>query len=213
MSWVADSALVLVVLANLAMLGTNQMSNSIRLIALQGLALGGCVLLLSPELGAGAVALALGVASLKGALYPWALHRVQRKIKAQTDDDPLVGYTLTFLTGILALGAGFVVAPSLGPGAAAASPLAVPVALATIVAGLTLTVTRRTALAQVLGYVVLENGIFLFALVLVGGLPLLLELGGLLEVFFAVFVMGIAVDRISREFATTDVNGLDRLRG
>ena len=208
-----DAALVLVVLTNLAMLGTNNMGNSIRLLALQGLALGASVALIAPDEGARTLLLAVGVASLKGVLYPWALLRVLRKVKATTEDQPLVGYTLTFLTGIAALGAGFVISARLPPPSTAVSALALPVAVATIVAGLALTITRRTALAQVLGYVVLENGIFLFALVLVGGLPLLLELGGLLEVFFAVFVMGIAVDRISREFSTTDVNGLDRLRG
>ena len=213
MSGLVDAALVLVVLTNLAMLGTNNMANSIRLLALQGVALGASVAVIAPDAGARTLLLAVGVASLKGVLYPWALLRVLRKVKATSEDQPLVGYTLTFLTGIVALGAGFVIAGRLPPLSSGASALALPVAVATIVAGLALTITRRTALAQVLGYVVLENGIFLFALVLVGGLPLLLELGGLLEVFFAVFVMGIAVDRISREFATTDVNGLDRLRG
>ena len=213
MSTLADSALVAIVLTNLAMLGTNNLTNSIRLLALQGLALSALVLLLEPDLSLRGLLLAAGVAALKGFVYPWVLGRVLRKIKVASEDQPLVGYTATFITGILALGIAFIVAPRLAPAGPAPPVLALPVALATMIAGLTLTVTRRTALAQVLGYVVLENGIFLFALILVGGLPLLLEMGGLLEVFFGVFVMGIAVDRISREFSTVDVDKLDQLRG
>lgn len=213
MSSLADSVLVIMVLTNLAMLGTHNLGSSIRLLALQGLALGALVPLLNADGALPTLLLAFVVGALKGAVYPWVLLRVQRKVKVESEDDPLVGYTITFITGILALAVAFLVAPRITPAGSTLPPLALPVALSTIITGLTLTVARRKALAQVLGYVVLENGIFLFALSLVGDLPLLLELGGLLEVFFVVFVMGIAVDRISREFATTDVDALDRLKG
>ncbi len=213
MSSAADSILVLLVLTDLAMLGTNQLGNSIRLLALQGLALAAIVPLAGQEGLVGAVLLALGVGVLKGAVYPFVLLRVLRKVKVEAEDAPLVGYTASFLMGILALTVAFLIAPRITPAGSEVPALAIPVALSTIITGLTLTVTRRTALAQVLGYVVLENGIIHLALSLLGNLPLLLELVGLLEVFFAVFVMGIAVDRISREFATIDVDALGRLRG
>jgi hydrogenase-4 component E len=201
------------VLTNLAMLGTSHLGTSIRLLAVQGLALGALVVLVDGPGMATALFLALGVGGLKGLVYPWVLVRVRRKVKVESEDTPLVGYTFTFLLGIMALGASFWLASRLALPAPAPSGLALPVALSTIITGLVLTMSRRKALAQVLGYVVMENGIFLFALTLVGDLPLLLELGGLLEVFFAVFVMGIAIDRISREFNTIDVDGLNRLRG
>jgi len=211
-SQLADFLLVLMVLANLAMLGTKALHNSVRLLALQGAALGALV----PLMAGGDVQsylLAAGVVALKGAVYPWVLQRVQRKVRGEEEDEPLVGYTASFFAGILALTVGFLLAPRLAPPGPEVTALALPVALSTIMSGLTLTVTRRLALSQVFGYVVLENGIFLFALAIVGELPLLLEMGGLLEVFFAVFVMGIAVDRISREFLTTDVDALGQLRG
>jgi hydrogenase-4 component E len=213
MSSLLDSTLVLLVLTNLAMLATAHLRHSIRLLAIQGFALGAFVLLSQGFALATALTLAVGVAALKGLVYPRVLVRVQRKVKAESEDAPLVSYTSSFLAGILALGASFLVASSLDLPFPTPSALAMPVALSTIITGLALTITRRTALAQVLGYVVLENGIFLFALILVGDLPLLLELGALLEVFFGVFVMGIAIDRISREFNTIDVNGLTRLKG
>ena len=66
---------------------------------------------------------------------------------------------------------------------------------------------------QVLGYLVLENGIFLFGVITVAGTPLLVELGVLLDAFVGVFVMGIAVFHINREFGSMDIERLNALRG
>jgi hydrogenase-4 component E len=92
------------------------------------------------------------------------------------------------------------------------SSLAVPVSLFTMLAGLFLIVSRRQALMQVLGYLVMENGIYAFGVGLVQGTPMLVELGVLLDVFVAVFVMGIAIFHISREFDHIDTERLRTLR-
>ncbi len=72
--------------------------------------------------------------------------------------------------------------------------------------------TRRKALTQVVGYLTLENGIFIFGLTLVEAMPFLVEAGVLLDVLVGVFVMGIVVDHISREFSTIDGDELTELR-
>ena len=59
----------------------------------------------------------------------------------------------------------------------------------------------------------MENGIYAFGVALVGGVPVLVELGMLLDVFVAVFVMGIAVYQISREFDSIDADQLNHLKG
>ena len=94
----------------------------------------------------------------------------------------------------------------------AASPLLVPVALFTMLVGLFLIVSRRTALSQVLGYLVLENGIFAFGLALTDHAPLSVEIGVLLDIFVAVFIMGIAIHHISREFDHIDTDRLTELK-
>ena len=94
----------------------------------------------------------------------------------------------------------------------AMSSLVVPVAFFTIMSGLFLIVTRRKALTQVLGYLVLENGIYAFGVALVDEQPMLVELGILLDVFVAVFVMGIAIFHINREFDHIDTDKLSGLR-
>ena len=88
-----------------------------------------------------------------------------------------------------------------------------PSALFTVLAGLFVIVARRTALMQVLGFLVLENGIYTFGVGRAGDMPFLVELGVLLDLFVAVFVMGITIYHINREFDHIDTDRLDSLKG
>ena len=79
--------------------------------------------------------------------------------------------------------------------------------------GLFLIVSRKKAISQVLGYLVMENGIYVLGIWMVVEVPMLVELGVLLDAFVAVFVMGIATYQIRREFDHIDVDQLDSLKG
>jgi hydrogenase-4 component E len=92
------------------------------------------------------------------------------------------------------------------------SPLALPLALSTMLTGLFVIVSRFNALNQVVGFLVLENGVYMFGLLLAPEVPFLVEMGILLDVFVAVFVMGITIFHISREFEHIDVEQLTTLR-
>jgi hydrogenase-4 component E len=94
----------------------------------------------------------------------------------------------------------------------APTALVVPVALATLLVGFLVLVTRRKAITQVVGYLILENGIFIFGQCLTSEMPVLVELGILLDVLVGVFVMGIAIHHISREFDDIDTDALTTLR-
>jgi hydrogenase-4 component E len=72
---------------------------------------------------------------------------------------------------------------------------------------------RKKAITQVIGYLVIENGIFLFGSATVSEIPFLIEAGLLLEVFVAIFVMGIAIHQINREFNDIDTDKLNVLKG
>ena len=85
-------------------------------------------------------------------------------------------------------------------------------ALVTMLIGLFLIVARKTALMQVVGYLVLENGVYIFGVTLVHDEPFLVEMGILLDVFVAVFVMGIAIFHINREFDHIDADQLTLLK-
>ena len=113
--------------------------------------------------------------------------------------------------GAAALAIAFGVAARL-PLGRAASDLLVPVALVTVMLGLLVLVTRSKALLQVVGYLMLENGIYLFGLTQFQRVQFLVEIGVLLDVFVGVFVMGIVVFHINREFDSISATRLTELR-
>jgi hydrogenase-4 component E len=79
--------------------------------------------------------------------------------------------------------------------------------------GLFLIIARRKALTQCIGYIVFENGIYAFGVAAAGEIPMLVELGLLLDAFVAVFVMGIAIYHIKQEFDHIDATELSSLKG
>ena len=87
-----------------------------------------------------------------------------------------------------------------------------PGAFATAATGFILLVGRVKAISQVCGYLILENGIYLFGLLLIEATPLMVEAGMLLDVTVGVFVIGIIVDRIQRAFDSLDTRKLTALR-
>jgi len=87
----------------------------------------------------------------------------------------------------------------------------VPGALASVLTGFVLLIGRTKAISQVCGYLILENGIYLFGLLLIHVTPLFVEAGILLDLTVGVFVIGIIVDRIQRAFDTLDTRKLTTL--
>ena len=94
----------------------------------------------------------------------------------------------------------------------AQTALLVPVALATVIVGLIVLTTRSKALTQVVGYLILENGIYVFGLSQAERVPFLVEVGVLLDVFVGVFIMGIVVFHINREFDSLSSAHLTELK-
>jgi hydrogenase-4 component E len=90
--------------------------------------------------------------------------------------------------------------------------MVIPSSFSLIIMGFLLIVGRSKAISQVIGYLVLENGIFLFAILLLKKMPLLVEMGILLDLFIAAVVMGIVVSHISDEFNNTDTIVLTTLK-
>jgi hydrogenase-4 component E len=206
----AQLVLLLVVLSDLAVLGTTRLSSCIRGIAAQGLLLGLLPLLLASQLSIHAVSLGVGTVIVKAILLPWFLGRAIREAAVRREVEPLVGFIASQLLGALAVALAFAIASRL-PLPAMQQPPLVPVSLATLMIGFIVLTTRRKALMQVVGYLILENGIYLFGLTQTESVPFLIELGVLLDVFVGVFIMGIVVFHINREFDSLDSTRLTEL--
>lgn len=210
-TWIQVSA-VLLVLTSLALLGTSWISSGIRLLSVQGGLLATIVLLdVDGGLAVRGAVLAVTTLALKGALFPWLLARAQRTARVQEELEPFASYRLSVSGGVVALGVAVWLSRRLGL-TPSADALLVAVGLFMAFVGLLMLVTRRIAIGQVFGYLVLENGIALFGLTVAQQEPLLIEIGILLDVFVAVFVMGIAIMHINREFDHIEVDRLDALR-
>lgn len=199
MSPLASLLLSCVVLTDFAILATSRMSTCIRVIGLQGLILAALPLALHPDWSFHTMGLALGTAAVKAVALPWFLGWAIREVNVRREVEPLVGYVTSVLLGAVAVAASFLVAPTL-PLPDREGTLLVAVALSNVLAGLIVLTTRLKAITQVVGYLMLENGIYVFGLTQTQRVPFLLELGVLLDVFVGVFVMGIVVFHINREF-------------
>lgn len=213
MEQLTELLLILVVLVDLYALAASRLGALIRTVALQGIVLGIVPLVADPsELTLRSALLALLSLALKGVVFPILLFRATREEAVRREVAPYVGYSVSLLIGAVLIGASFIAGSRLPLPFPAISPLLVPVALATALIGLFIIVSRRKAATQVLGYLVLENGIFVFGLTLSGKMPWLVEMGVLLDVFIGVFVMGIALHHLHREFDSIDVDRLTTLR-
>ena len=213
MNQAVDILLVFLALTNLVLLGASRLHNAIRITAAQGLMLGLLPLLAHGHGGWGpAILLGSVNALLKGIVFPRLLWRALRETDAVREIEPFVGYVASLLLGTLMLAAAFFLGKRLALPWGAPSTLLAPVGLFTAWTGLFLIMARRKAITQVLGYIILENGIFTLGMLLVDFMPLLVELGVLLDIFVAVFVMGIIVFQINREFDHINADQLSALR-
>jgi hydrogenase-4 component E len=211
MTSLAELALFLVVLSDFAVLATSRLSACIRLIAIQGMLLGAMPLLIGSQMSVHIVVLAVGTAVIKAGILPWFLRWAIREAAVRREVEPLVGYMASLLLGSAALAVAFAVASVL-PMQFVGTNLLVPVALVTVMIGLVVLITRNKAITQVVGYLMLENGIYLFGLTQSERVPFLVEIGVLLDVFVGVFIMGIVVFHINREFDSMSAARLTELR-
>ncbi len=210
MSQSTDIILFLLLLVNLLALASGRIRNCIRLVAFQG-ALIGLLAALAAEGSLRAIALFTVMIAVKGFVLPWFLVRAIREVHIRREVEPLVHYSTSMLVGLGALAVSLWISHRLPLPQPALAPLLLPLSLWTIWVGLFLIVSRSKALMQVLGYLVLENGIFLFGICALLHQPLLVELGILLDVLVGVFVMGITIFHINREFDHIDTDRLVEL--
>jgi hydrogenase-4 component E len=208
-----DPLLVLVLILNFFLLGTSRMRSLIGVSALQGMILGVLAIPVHSQVTWGSIFIAVATAVIKGFLIPGMLGRAMRDAHIRREVEPLIGFLPSLLLGALGTGLSLVFSKRLPLIASDASPsLLVPGCFATVLTGFLLLTTRRKAITQVVGYLVLENGVFIMGLALVETMPVLVELGVLLDLFVGIFVMGIIINHISREFSSLDTGKLSTLK-
>ena len=211
MNSLADQLLVICLLLNFAVLGTSRLGFSVRAVALQGVILGVLPALIHP-FSWHLVLIVVSIILAKGALIPILIMRAIRKAEIQREFEPFIGYIPSLVLGALFTSLAFIFAARLPLAPEHEGLLFVPASIATVMCGFLVLMGRRKAISQVIGYLLMENGIFVFGLLLADAMPLMVEAGALLDLLVGVFVMGIVINHISREFSTLDTSRLSALR-
>ncbi len=196
---------------NLLALGSSRLPALIRAVSLQGVVLGVMPVLMH-EMDWRVTLVAIATVAGKGLVIPALLRRAMRAANIEREVDPFIGFVPSLLLGAGGTIAAVALAQGLPLMPEHAGTLLVPGSVASVLTGFVLLIGRTKAISQVCGYLILENGIFLFGLLLIRQTPLLVEAGILLDLTVGVFVIGIIVDRIQRAFGSLDTRKLTALR-
>jgi hydrogenase-4 component E len=206
-------ALYVAILAlNLFALGNSRLHSVIRIVAMQGVLLGILPLLMEPRLDFPVILSSVAAITLKGFVIPAIMFKALRDVKIKREVEPLIGLLPSAILGALATALVFIVYGYASQNGAALANLVIPTSIATILVGFILLTTRFKALSQVLGYLVLENGIYIFSLLLVEAIPLVVEMGMLLDLFVSVFIVSIITNHINQAFSSLDTRKLSSLK-
>jgi hydrogenase-4 component E len=212
MTSLVNAILVIVLVINLFALGTSRILAVIRTVAVQGALLGFIPLLVHQHLTLPVFLMAMAAIGLKGVVIPAIMIRALRDAHIKREVEPLIGLLPSIILGALATAAALLFANQLPLAGAHDGALFVPTSIATVLAGFILLTTRFKALTQVVGYLVLENGIYIFGMLLVEAMPLVVEMGVLLDLLVGIFVICIIVNHINRAFSSMDTRRLVSLK-
>jgi hydrogenase-4 component E len=200
-------------LSAVVMLWRRELSAIVRLLVVQGALLAALAALLgvregSPEL----YVVALGVLVLKAGVLPAVLRRVLRDTGESREAEPLVNVTASLLAAALLTLVAYAVSTPLVALSPSAATRALPVGLAVVFLGFFVLVTRRRALSQVVGFLLLDNGITAVAFLATSGVPLVVELGVSLDLLLVVLVLQVIAARMRLTFGRTDLDEMRELR-
>ncbi|OPY34451.1 MAG: hydrogenase 4 membrane subunit [Methanomassiliicoccales archaeon PtaU1.Bin124] len=203
----------IVLLTSFFLVANTRMHQLVRTFTLQSLALGLFAFFVAYYTGAEHIYLvAVLTIIIKAIIIPRFLDYTIEKIQVKKEVEPLVGIPLSLLicTGLAFIGY-YIAEPVIANGnIITKNCLAISVAVVLI--GFYLMASRRKAMSEVVALLVIENGLFLAAISITYGMPLIVELGIFFDVFVTVLIMGVFVFKINRTFETLDTRFMRRLR-
>jgi hydrogenase-4 component E len=203
----------LLLLIAFAMLAQRRILRLIHLFALQGAVLSANTLLVAATLGQRHLYFsALLNAVLKVIVLPWILHRLVDRLKLRWDVETLINIPTTMLIGIVLVIVAFNVALPISELAGTITRGTLGIAMASVLVPFLMMIARRQAVAQVIGFLAMENGLFFAATSATYGMPMVVELGIALDVLVGTFIFGIFFFQIRETFDSLDLQHLERLK-
>ncbi|RJX26588.1 MAG: hydrogenase [Desulfurivibrio sp.] len=213
---ISDALLSLVLLSVLLSLSSNRLVGLVRIMAFQGIVVSLVPLFLNPQqgVGAGSILFLQIMILIKGVLIPGFMYIALNKVKIRTEVEPFVGYHASLFIGLAFIVISAYITERLNISLPGGHALLLITAITTMASGLFLLMTRRKAITQVIGYLMMENGIYLVgaALAKESHTQYVVEFGVLLDLLVGVMVMGIVLHNINSAFDDVDTALLGRLK-
>lgn len=200
-------------LSSVLMLWRRQLSALIGLLTLQGVLLAAMAALLGTrDGGAELYAIAAVVLVLKGGVLPAVLRRALADGGAARETQPLVNVPASLLAAALLTLLAYAVSRPLVDLDPTATTQAVPVGIAMVLLGFFMLTTRRRALSQVVGFLLLDNGVAATAFLVTAGVPVIVELAVSMDLLLVVLILQVLTARLRSTFGDTDIDDLRQLR-
>jgi hydrogenase-4 component E len=202
-----------ILLLSFAMLAQRRVMPLINLFAFQGLTLCLSTLVVAVTTHQSHLYWSAGLTlALKAILLPWILHRLVRRLYVKWDVESLINIPTTMLVGIGLVIIAFNVAQPISLLSQTISRGTLGIALATVMLAFLMMITRTKAIPQVVGFLAMENGLFLAATSATYGMPMVVELGIALDVLVGAIILGVFFFQIREQFDSLDIRHLERLK-
>ncbi len=212
MSHPVDTLLSLVMLSIMFSLGSSRLPGLIKVLAFQGIVVSVVPLFVGHNMTGGGLLFTLVTLSIRGIVIPLCIYQAIKRVAIHREVEPIIGYHASLIAGLgLIVGATFA-SHKFNLPASSASALLLPTAIAVLVAGMFLLIARRNAIAMVLGYMMMENGIYLVGTTFSIQALHIVEFGILLDVLAGVMIMAVILQNIKQTFDDVDTARLRTLK-
>jgi hydrogenase-4 component E len=203
----------IILLLAFAMLAQRRVMPLINLFALQGLVLCLSTLVVAVTTHQSHLYWSAGLTLLlKALLLPWILHRLVRRLYVKWDLESLVNVPTTMLVGLVLVIIAFNVAQPISLLSQTISRGTLGIALAVVMLAFLMMITRTKAIPQVVGFLSMENGLFLAATSATYGMPMVVELGIALDVLVGAIILGVFFFQIREQFDSLDIRHMEKLK-
>ncbi|MDH4180629.1 MAG: formate hydrogenlyase [Betaproteobacteria bacterium] len=150
--------------------------------------------------------------ALKVLIIPWLLHRLIKRLNVRWDVESLINIPTTMLLGIVLVIFAFNLAAPISSLSASVARGTLGIALACVLLSFLMMITRTKAIAQVIGFLAMENALFFAATSATYGMPMVVELGIALDVLIGMVILGVFMFQIREQFDSLDIRKLERLK-
>jgi hydrogenase-4 component E len=212
MIYSVDTILSLVLLSVLFSFGSSRLPGLIKVIAFQGIVVSLVPLFIEQDLTTGTILFSLVTMLIRGVVIPLSIHLVIKKVSINRGVEPIIGFHASLFAGLILIVAAAFVSNRLNIPSVSTSALLTPTAITILVAGMFILMARRNAIAMVLGYMMMENGIYLVGTTFSTHAHHIVEFGILLDVLAGVMIMAIMLRDMKQKFDDVDTVHLRNLK-